>query len=160
MAVVTFAAKHFLKYNFANFNFPTLICKRHTSKFSKIPKQQITLIDEELDEKFVRGSGPGGQSINKTRNRVQLTHLPTGISVSCQDFRDLTSNRKHAKTILLRKLDLSINGESSVLGKRIIKERKRKSKQSQRAKLKYGTDKEKCELEEIPLLSKKKDKDD
>jgi hypothetical protein len=50
-------------------------------------KHDALFKDDELEENFVRGSGPGGQSINKSRNRVQLTHLPTGISVSCQDFR-------------------------------------------------------------------------
>ena len=40
-----------------------------------------TLNEEELEERFVRGSGPGGQSVNKTSNNVILKHLPTGIVV-------------------------------------------------------------------------------
>ena len=39
---------------------------------------QNSLRECDLDEKFVRGSGPGGQSVNKSRNKVQLTHKPTG----------------------------------------------------------------------------------
>ena len=39
------------------------------------------LLEEELDERFVRGSGPGGQSVNKTSNCVCLKHIPTGIFV-------------------------------------------------------------------------------
>jgi protein subunit release factor B len=103
-----------------------------------IERLKFTLNEDEIDEIFARGSGPGGQSINKSKNKVQLIHRPTGISVSCQDFRDLTSNRKHARTMLLRKIDLSMNGEFSVIGKKIAKARKKKAKSSQRAKVKYG----------------------
>lgn len=47
---------------------------KHTLDYSKVPK----LIETELEEQFVRGSGPGGQAVNKTANCVVLTHTPTG----------------------------------------------------------------------------------
>lgn len=47
------------------------------------------LDEKSLVEKFVKGTGPGGQSVNKTRNCVQLTHLPTGISVQCHEQRSV-----------------------------------------------------------------------
>lgn len=50
------------------------------------------------------GSGPGGQSINKTNNNVQLLHKPTGIQVKCQETRSLQQNRKNARKILLEKV--------------------------------------------------------
>jgi protein subunit release factor B len=84
-------------------------------------------IDEkDLRESFARGSGPGGQKINKTRNNVLLVHEPTGILVQCQDARDLTTNRKIARKLLRDKVDLSINGAESKLGKKYEKIRKRK----------------------------------
>ena len=45
------------------------------------------LDESTLIEKFVKGTGPGGQSVNKTRNCVQLTHLPSGLSVQCHQQR-------------------------------------------------------------------------
>jgi len=50
------------------------------------------------------GSGPGGQSINKTNNNVQLLHKPTGIQVKCQETRSLQQNRKIARKVLLEKV--------------------------------------------------------
>ena len=91
-------------------------------------KQKITLLEKDLDEKFVRGSGNGGQKINTTSNRVQLTHIPTGISVSCQDARDLSTNRKIARKSLIDKLDLHFNGAESKLG--IAHEKIRKKKKN------------------------------
>jgi protein subunit release factor B len=52
------------------------------------------------------GSGPGGQSINKTQNNVQLLHTPTGIRVNCQETRSLEQNRKIARRILLDQVRL------------------------------------------------------
>ena len=54
-----------------------------------------------------QGSGPGGQKINKVRNCVQLTHRPTGISVSCQDSRELTANRHIARKRLREKVGIT-----------------------------------------------------
>lgn len=81
-----------------------------TIDFSKFPK----LNESELEERFVRGSGPGGQSVNKTANNVVLKHIPTGITVKCHKTRSLEENRKEARKILAVKLDIEINGEESV----------------------------------------------
>ncbi|KAL4076967.1 hypothetical protein V8B97DRAFT_1359052 [Scleroderma yunnanense] len=54
---------------------------RNYSALKRVHKQREVpeLREEDLGETFVRGSGPGGQSINKTKNNVQLLHKPTGI---------------------------------------------------------------------------------
>ena len=84
------------------------------------------LEERELEERFVRGSGPGGQSVNKTRNKVQLLHLPTGLRVECQQTRDLTSNRVIARKILLGKLERLRLGDESRAAKRIKRLQRRK----------------------------------
>ncbi|GFO15070.1 peptide chain release factor 1 [Plakobranchus ocellatus] len=72
---------------------------------------------EDLEEEFVRGSGPGGQSVNTTSNCVVLKHIPTGIVVKCHESRSLDENRKRARLRLEEKLDLAINGDHSFLSR-------------------------------------------
>ena len=58
----------------------------------------------EVEEKFVRGAGPGGQKINKTSSTVWLRHGPTGVEVRCQRERSQAVNREVAWVELCDKL--------------------------------------------------------
>lgn len=58
----------------------------------------------EVEEKFIRGSGAGGQKINKTSSTVWLRHGPTGIEVRCQRERSQSTNRELAWKELCEKL--------------------------------------------------------
>lgn len=60
---------------------------------------------EEVDERFIRGAGPGGQKINKTSSTVVLRHGPTGVEVRCQQERSQTANRERAWGLLCEKLE-------------------------------------------------------
>jgi len=60
---------------------------------------------EDVDERFVRGTGPGGQKINKTSSTVWLRHKPTGTEVRCQSGRSQTANRQTAWTELCDRLE-------------------------------------------------------
>lgn len=60
---------------------------------------------EEIEERFVRGAGAGGQKINKTSSTVWLRHRPTGIEVRCQRERSQTTNRLLAWQELAEKLE-------------------------------------------------------
>nr|XP_046206748.1 mitochondrial translation release factor in rescue [Oncorhynchus gorbuscha] len=71
------------------------------------------LNEDELDEQFVRGSGPGGQATNKTSNCVVLRHIPTGIVVKCHQTRSVETNRKRARQIMREKLEVTYKGEES-----------------------------------------------
>jgi peptide chain release factor len=59
---------------------------------------------EDVDERFVRGGGPGGQKMNKTSSTVWLRHRPTGTEVRCQAERSQTANRERAWRELIDKL--------------------------------------------------------
>ncbi|CAL8342854.1 unnamed protein product [Lota lota] len=69
------------------------------------------LNEDELDEQFVRGSGPGGQATNKTSNCVVLKHIPSGIVVKCHQTRSVETNRKRAREIMRGKVDIACKGE-------------------------------------------------
>lgn len=83
-----------------------------------LPKQQMPPRpkpppEDEIEEAYLKGSGPGGQKINKTSSAVQLKHTPTGIVVKCQATRSRTENRSIARKLLAQRLDDLYNGEES-----------------------------------------------
>ncbi|CAO3591715.1 unnamed protein product [Absidia cylindrospora] len=97
-----------------------------TTKSTTSPKairQKIVLNDEDLVEKFVKGSGPGGQ----------------WIRVQCQQTRSLQENRGIARKLLREKLDDLWNGSLSKNAKKSTKIAKQKARNARRAKQKYGT---------------------
>lgn len=61
--------------------------------------------EEDLEERFVRSQGPGGQHVNKTSTCVVLRHLPTGVEVRCQSERSQSQNRARARLLLAEKLE-------------------------------------------------------
>ena len=102
----------------------------NTSQPSALPE----LNEDEIEEKFVKGSGNGGQKVNKTSNRVILVHTPTGLRVECQDTRSLQQNRKIARKRLRLKLDAFINGDASRAGQKATKAVTKKAKNKARSK--------------------------
>ena len=92
--------------------------------------------EQDLDERFIRGSGPGGQHVNKTATCVVLVHRPTGISVRCQASRSQGLNRFYARRILLDKIEREQLGQASAEQQRVEKIRRQKRKRSKRAKAK------------------------
>mmetsp|Transcript_19074 Transcript_19074/g.32222 ORF Transcript_19074/g.32222 Transcript_19074/m.32222 type:complete len:225 (+) Transcript_19074:44-718(+) len=97
----------------------------------------FALREEDLQEKFTRSQGNGGQKVNKSSSRVELLHIPTGIKCHCQDARDLSTNRKWARKLMMEKLDVYYNGKDSKLLKKQELAKKRKRNATRKAKRKY-----------------------
>lgn len=81
----------------------------------KIDKSKVPILKEhDLEEEFIKGSGPGGQCVNKSVNCCYLVHKPTRLFVKVHQDRRLEKNRALARELLTIKLDNLINGEDSV----------------------------------------------
>ncbi len=65
---------------------------------------KIEIRDEDLEEKAIRSSGPGGQHVIKTSSAIQLRHIPTGILICCQAERSQHKNRATALKMLRARL--------------------------------------------------------
>lgn len=88
---------------------------------------------QDLRETFIRSSGPGGQKVNKTSSCVQLTHLPSGLSVKCQRERSQALNRFLARRLLLDRIERLQTGLVAAEEQRIEKIRRQKRRRSRRA---------------------------
>lgn len=90
---------------------------------------------EDVDERFVRGSGPGGQKINKTSSTVWLRHRPTGIEVRCQAERSQAANREVAWQELCEKLESRAREQAETATQARELERRRSRQKSRAQKL-------------------------
>ena len=90
--------------------------------------------EQDLEERFVRSSGPGGQNVNKVSSCVVLRHRASALEVRCQKERSQALNRYLARCILLKRLETQRLGKLSEEAQRIAKIRRQKRKRSKRAK--------------------------
>lgn len=113
-------------------------------------KMPLELDERDIREEFHRGSGKGGQAINKNRSRCDLLHKPTGLVVRCQKTRSLDDNRRIARRILSQTLDEQLRGRDSVRGTIAAKKRKQKQNKAKKQRKRNA----KTGAEEDPLASK------
>lgn len=95
--------------------------------------ERLGVKEEDLVEKFILGSGSGGQKINKTNSCVYLKHLPTGIEVKCQRDRSRELNRFFARRELCGKIEELLFREKTLKRQAIEKIRRQKRRRSRRA---------------------------
>lgn len=101
----------------------------------------LAITENDLLEKFVRGSGAGGQKINKTNNCVFLKHLPSGVAIKCQMDRSRELNRFLARRELCEQLERIRDGKASAHTQAIEKLRRQKRRRSRRSKQRSIADK-------------------
>lgn len=109
--------------------------------------------EEDLEEAFILGGGPGGQKTNKTSSVVRLLHVPSGISVKCGQTRSRETNRWLARRAIAEAvLEKEQNKKST---ERARREKIRRQKRRRSRKQKDKMLKEKHERSEIKTLRRK-----
>jgi protein subunit release factor B len=94
----------------------------------------LGISEKDLVEKFILGSGKGGQKINKTASCVYIKHVPTGIEIKCQSARSRVLNRYSARRELCSRLDERIQGaksERQQVAEKIRRQKRRRSRRQQ-----------------------------
>ena len=94
----------------------------------------LNIREADLNEKFVRSSGKGGQNVNRVATCVMICHVPSGMRVKCQIARTQGLNRYYARKILIEKIEVRERGIASAKQQKIAKLKRQKRKRSKRAK--------------------------
>lgn len=92
---------------------------------------ELAVREEDLEERFARSSGRGGQHVNKTSTAVRVRHLPTGLEARCGRERSQSLNRFLARRELLDKIARS-RGLPATGDDRIARQRKQKARRQRR----------------------------
>lgn len=107
------------------------------NKWLRERMESLGILEKDIDEKFVRSSGHGGQNVNKTSTCVYLKHIPTGLEVKCMKDRSQSVNRFLARRELIKKVERLSGGSVSAPSEEERKIRKQKAKRKKKARLKY-----------------------
>lgn len=103
--------------------------------------EEASVFEEDLEESFILGGGPGGQKTNKTSNVVRLSHEPSALSVRCGETRSRETNRWLARRMLAEMILEREKGRKSAARQAAEKIRRQKRRRSRRQKQKMLDDK-------------------
>jgi len=106
-------------------------------KWLKERMEALGIDEKDIEEKFVRSSGRGGQKVNKTSTCVYLRHMPTGIEVKCMRERSQSLNRFLARRELAERIE-KLSGQLTPVDMEMEKIKRQKAKRRKRARLKYS----------------------
>ena len=116
---------------------PTFAVSEEKDRWLKERMEALDIHEKDIEEKFIRSSGSGGQKVNKTSTCVYLKHIPTGIEVKCMRERNQSLNRFLARRELVTRIE-KLSGGLTPDQVRIKKVKRQKSKRKGRSRLKYG----------------------
>jgi len=102
--------------------------------------EALHIHEKDIEERFIRSSGRGGQKVNKTSTCVYLKHLPTGIEVKSMRERSQSLNRFLARRELVKRIE-KLSGQLTTEDVKIHKAKRQKAKRRKRSQLKYGSGK-------------------
>ena len=102
---------------------------------------EASVFEDDLEESFILGGGPGGQKTNKTSNVVRLSHGPSALSVRCGETRSRETNRWLARRMLAELILERERGRASEERMRREKVRRQKRRRSRRQKQRMLADK-------------------
>jgi protein subunit release factor B len=109
------------------------------SQWLKEKMKALGIREEDIEEKFVRSSGRGGQKVNKTSTCVYLKHIPTGIEVKCMKERSQPLNRFLARRELAEKIS-KMSGQITPDDIKMERIKRQKTKRRKRTRLKYRSE--------------------
>lgn len=100
--------------------------------------EKLGIHKQDIEEKFIKASGRGGQKVNKTSSAVFVKHIPTGIFVKCGSERSLTLNRFLALRRLTDHIESAQSDSPSRKSAALEKIRKQKKRRKKKSQKKHG----------------------
>ena len=119
---------------------------------------EASVFEDDLEESFILGGGPGGQKTNKTSSVVRLAHAPSGLQVRCGETRSRETNRWLARRMLAEAILAREKGRATAEQQRREKVRRQKRRRSRRQKQKMLADKH--AHSEVKAMRRKVDPDE
>ncbi len=108
------------------------------NKWLKEKMETLGIREADIEEKFIRSSGKGGQKVNKTATCVYIKHIPTGIEIKCMKDRSQSINRFLARRELVERIE-KLSGIKTGSDIKREKIKKQKAKKQKRARQKHQT---------------------
>lgn len=96
--------------------------------------RRLGISEGDLEERFIRARGPGGQHVNKTSTCVVLRHRPSGLIIRCEQERSQRANRVLARRLLVERLDAQRAAQQAAQAQRLAALRRQKRKRPRWAK--------------------------
>lgn len=106
------------------------------NKWLREKMEALGILEKDIEEKFIRSSGKGGQKVNKTATCVYIKHIPTGIEIKCMKDRSQSINRFLARRELVEKIE-KLSGIKTGNDIKREKLKKQKAKKQKRARQKH-----------------------